>query len=393
MKILLIHNFYRSGNPGGEDNVVRQERALLERAGHEVVLYDRCNDEVDERDAVAAARTALRMGWSHRSHREVTALIRRERPDVAHVHNTFPLVTPSVYAAAREAGVPVVQTLHNYRWLCTAATFYRNDAVCEQCGPTRIGPALRHRCYRGSLIGSAAVAFAQRRAWRDGSYAHAIDAYITLSRFAAARFVAAGLDPARVHVKPNFVDDSDPPGTGDGGYVVYAGRLSTEKGLLTLLDAWRGLRDVPLRIVGDGPLLAELRARAAREGLPVEFLGLRPREEVRAVIGGAARLVLPSQWFEGLPLVLVESYARGTPVVAARIGSLAELVVPDRTGLQFRAGDASELAARVRELWADELRRGRLRRGARARFDEEYTAPRNLGLLLDVYTAAGAARK
>lgn len=390
MKILLIHNFYRSGNPGGEDNVVRQERALLERHGHEVVLYERSNDEVDEHDAIAAARTALRMGWSRRSHREVAALIRRGRPDVAHVHNTFPLVTPSVYAACREAGIPVVQTLHNYRWLCTAATFYRQDAVCELCGPARVGPAVQHRCYRGSLIGSAAVALAQRRAWRDGSYAQAIDAYITLSRFAAARFVAAGLDAARVHVKPNFVDDGDPPGAGDGGYVVYAGRLSTEKGLETLLDAWRGLRDIPLRVVGDGPLLAGLRERAAREGLPVEFLGLRPRDEVRAIIGGAALLVLPSQWFEGFPLVLVEAYARGTPVVAARIGSLAELVVPDQTGLHFAAGDATRLAARVRELWADDARRQRLRRGARARFDAEYTAPRNLGLLLDIYRAAGA---
>jgi len=393
MKILLIHNFYRSGNPGGEDNVVRQERVLLEHAGHEVVPYERSNDEVDEHDAIAAARTALRMGWSRRSHREVAALVRRERPDVAHVHNTFPLVTSSVYAACREAGVPVVQTLHNYRWLCAAATFYRQDAVCELCGPARIAPALRHRCYRGSLIGSAAVALAQRRAWRNGSYAQSIDAYITLSRFAAARFVAAGLDPARVHVKPNFVDDVDPPGAGDGGYAVYAGRLSTDKGLETLLDAWRGLRDVPLRVVGDGPILAGLRARAAREGLPAQFLGLRPRDEVRAIIGGAAMLVLPSQWFEGFPLVLVEAYARGTPVVAARIGSLAELVVPGETGLHFSAGDAAGLAAQVRELWADDARRQRLRHGARARFDAEYTAPRNLELLLDIYRAAGAVAR
>lgn len=393
MKVLLIHNFYRSGNPGGEDNVVRQERALLESAGHEVVLYQRSNDEVDERDTVAAARTALQMGWSRRSHREVAELISRERPAVAHVHNTFPLVTPSVYQACRDAGVPIVQTLHNYRWLCTAATFYRAGAICERCGPTRVGPAVRHRCYRGSLVGSAAVALTQLRGWRGGTYARAIDAYITLSRFAAARFAAAGLDAARVHVKPNFVDDADPPGAGDGGYVVYAGRLSTEKGLETLLDAWRGLRDIPLRIVGDGPLHTALRERAAREGLPVQFVGLRPRDEVRAIIGGAALLVLPSQWFEGFPLVLVESYARGTPVVAARIGSLAELVVPDGTGLHFAAGHATGLAAQVRALWADDARRERLRRGARAHFEAEYSAPRNLRLLLDIYAAARAVSR
>jgi glycosyltransferase involved in cell wall biosynthesis len=309
------------------------------------------------------------------------------------VHNTFPLVSPSVYAACRDAGVPVVQTLHNYRWLCTAATFYRDDAVCELCGPTRIGAAIRHRCYRNSLVGSAAVALTQRRGWRQGTYARSIDACITLSRFAAARFIAAGLDAGRVHVKPNFVADAEPPGAGDGGYAVYAGRLSTEKGLATLLDAWRGLRDVPLRIVGDGPLLPELRARAEREQLPVQFLGLRPRDEVRGIIGGAALLVLPSQWFEGFPLVLVEAYARGTPVVAACIGSLAELVVPDETGLHFRPGDPAGLAAQVRALWADDARRLRLRHGARARYEAEYTAPRNLQLLLDIYAAAGAATR
>ena len=165
MKVLLLHNFYRSGNPGGEDNVVRQEQALLESAGHAVVRYERSNDEVDQHDPLQAARTALHMGWSRRSYREVTALIARQRPDVAHVHNTFPLLTASVYAACRDAGVPVVQTLHNYRWLCSAATFYREETVCEQCGPMRIAPAIRHRCYRGSRVASAAVALAQWRAW------------------------------------------------------------------------------------------------------------------------------------------------------------------------------------------------------------------------------------
>ena len=194
----MIHNFYRSAAIGGEDNVFRQERELLERAGIEVVTYTRSNDDVDENDQVEVLRTAASMSWSGRSHREVAALIRRERPQLAHFHNTFPLITPSAYAACRENGVPVVQTLHNYRIVCSSATFFRDGHVCETCTAGSPWAGVRHRCYRQTTAGSAAVAWMLWNSWRRGTYTDLIDQYVTLTRFAAEQVrgarAAAGPD-------------------------------------------------------------------------------------------------------------------------------------------------------------------------------------------------------
>lgn len=385
MKILLVHNFYRSGTPGGEDAVFRQERALLDRAGAEVVTYERSNDEVDESDVTQVAVTAARMAWSRPVHAELASLLRRERPHIAHFHNTFPLISTSAFAACREAGVPVVQTLHNYRLVCSAGTFYRDGRVCEICTSRSPWAAVRHRCYRDSMPGSLAVAWMLHRNWRSGAFTNLVDRYIALSQFAATRFAAEGLPRERIVIKPNFVDSPDPPSPGGGGYAVFAARLSEEKGVRTLLQAWRALRDVPLKIVGDGPMMAEMRAIAAAENLPVQFLGMRPRSEVLEIIGRADLQVVCSEWFEGFPLVIVEAYARGTPVIASRIGSLEEIVEDGETGFHFPPGDQAALVDRVRRLWDSPTLRQRLRAGARARFEASYTPEANLQSLLAVY--------
>lgn len=392
MKVLLVHNFYRSGTPGGEDNAFRQERDLLQRAGVQVVEFTRSNDDVDERDRIAVARTALGVRGSAEVHRQLAAVLAREQPDVAHVHNTFPLITASAYRAIREAGVPIVQTLHNYRFVCGAGTFFRNGAVCERCTAERTWPGVLHRCYRNSVAASAAVAGMIRSNWDDGVYQRDIDAFIVLSEFAARRFAALGLPSDRLHIKPNFVDALDPPSDGRGGYVVFAGRLSEEKGVRTLVRAWRNLRHIPLKILGDGPLLGELRARVAADRLPIEFPGMMPRDEVLKVIGGAEFQVIASECFEGFPLVLVESYSRGTPVLASRTGSLEELVQPGVTGAHFIPGEAASLAAEARRLWADPELLRRLRDGARARFLERYTPASNLDTLLGIYARVARQR-
>jgi len=388
MKVLLVHNFYRSVTPGGEDNVFRQEREMLKAAGIDVVCYTKSNDDVDEHDRLQVLRTAAAMSWSQSTYEELGEIVRRERPTLAHFHNTFPLITPSAYAACKDHGVPVVQTLHNYRMICCAGTFFREGKVCEICTAGSPWAGVRYRCYRGSLAGSVAVAWMLRRNWERGTFQQLVDVYIALSRFAADRFASEGLERARIEIKPNFVDSVGPASAGGGGYAVFAARLSEEKGVWTLLEAWRGLRDVPLKVVGDGPLLAGMVEKAQAEGLPVEFLGLRRREEVLDIIGGAELQVIASECFEGFPLVLVESYARGTPVIAANIGSLGELVVPGETGLHFEAGSAVSLAAQVRSLWNDPPTRQRLRLGARRRFESEYTPARNLARLLEIYHKA-----
>jgi glycosyltransferase involved in cell wall biosynthesis len=215
-----------------------------------------------------------------------------------------------------------------------------------------------------------------------------VDVYVALSSFAADRFAAEGLPRARILINPNFVDSTGPASPGGGGYAVFAARLSEEKGVRTLLKAWRQLRDVPLKVVGDGPLLGEMREEAERNGLPVEFVGMQPRNEVLDLIGRAELQIIASECFEGFPLVLVESYARGTPVVASRIGGLAELVIPGQTGLHFEPSNPDSLAAEVRRLWQDPVQRTLLRAGARKRFESEYMPERNLERLLEIYAVA-----
>jgi len=385
-KVLMIHNFYRSAAIGGEDNVFRQERDLLERAGIEVVTYTRSNDDVDENDQVEVLRTAASMSWSGRSHREVAELIRRERPQLAHFHNTFPLITPSAYAACRENGVPVVQTLHNYRIVCSSATFFRDGHVCETCTAGSPWAGIRHRCYRQTTAGSAAVAWMLWNSWRRGTYTDLIDQYVTLTQFAADKFAALGLPRDRIRVKPNFVADAGGVGEGGGGYAVFAGRLSEEKGVTTMLQAWTRLRDVPLLVVGDGPLRAEAEAMARQLELPARFLGVRPRPEVLDIIGRADVQVVPSECYEGFPLVIVEGFARGTPMAVSRIGGLIELVRSGQTGLHFEPADPASMADAVRRLWSDASLRAQFRLAGRREYEQRYTPARNLEELLGIYS-------
>lgn len=389
MKVLLVHNFYRSGTPGGEDVAVIQEQALLERNGVEVVVYRKSNDDVQ--GLARKIEVGIQARWSRRVYEEVSDLLRRERPQVAHFHNTFPLITASAYAACRDLGIPTVQTLHNYRLLCLGATFYRNGAVCEQCRPGRPGKGIIHGCFGDSMASSAAVGWMLWRNWRDQVYTELVDVYVALTEFAAAKFAQAGIAREQIVIKPNFVDLESERlvrRKEAGQYAVFAGRLSREKGVHTLLKAWRQLRDVPLWIIGDGPALGELRSTSERESLPVEFLGMRPRSEVLQVIANAAMQVVPSEWYEGFPLVIVEAYACGTPVVAADIGSLTELVHPMHTGSLFPAGDSQALANCVRELWENPELRRKLGRGARDRFASDYTAQHSMSKLKEIYQLA-----
>jgi glycosyltransferase involved in cell wall biosynthesis len=394
MKVLLVHNQYRSGAPGGEDVAFAQERALLESAGVEVVAYTRSNDEVDERNPLEAALTAWNLRWSARTHREIGALLERERPAVAHFHNTFPLVSASGYAACRERGVPVVQTLHNYRTVCAAATFYRDGRVCELCRPGAPWPAVRHRCYRGSAPGSLAVAWMLWRHWRDGVFTELVDRFIVLTPFAARRLEAAGIPRERILVKPNAVAPPPPPPAGPPGgrYALYAGRLSEEKGIGTLLDAWREVPDLPLKIAGDGPLMAALAARVRAESLPVELLGMVPREEVLRLMAGALVQVVPSRCYEGaLPLVAIEAWASGVPMAASRIGSLAEMIEDGRTGLLSEPGDAAGLASGLRRLADDPSLRVRLAAAGREAYRALFTPEHSRAALLGLYRELAAA--
>jgi glycosyltransferase involved in cell wall biosynthesis len=383
MRILLVHNFYQ--HSGGEDAVYATEGELLEARGHSVIRYSIDNRRIDRMGPTRLAAATL---WNRDSARELERLVESEKPDIAHFHNTFPLVSPAGYHAVRGARIPVVQTLHNYRLLCANALLFRSGRTCLDCVGKRIGwPGVLHACYRDSRIASAGVVTMQTLHRAIGTWSRKVDAYIALTRFARDQFAGGGLPAEKIHIKPNFLPDPG-PGDGGGGYALFVGRLSKEKGLRTLIDAWATLpAEWPLRVIGDGPM--EDLAREAQAAIPgFEWLGRLSAGEVLKAVGGAAFVVMPSECFEGLPRVVIESFAKGTPVVASDIGSLAELVEPGCNGLLFPSGDARSLAARARELFEDPESLARMRRSARAEYEARYTADANHSILMHIYEQA-----
>ncbi len=315
MKILLVHNFYQQ--PGGEDVVFAQERQLLERKGHQVITYTRDNDEANPSSAFDRLRLIRRIISAPDSRRDIAAILRTEKPDVAHIHNTFMMISPSIYEACNEACVPIVQTLHNFRLFCPASTFCRNGRVCEDCSQVGLASSVRHACYRSSRASTAAVALMLQVHRVQGTWNRRVNAFIALTEFAKRKFVDNGLLPQRIHVKPNFVDPDPGEREVPGDYALFVGRLSPEKGVSTLLKAWGLVRaSIPLKIAGDGPLRSELEAQSRELGRrPIEFLGRVSGTEARSLIKNARFVVIPSVWYEGFPMMNAESFACGVPVL------------------------------------------------------------------------------
>jgi glycosyltransferase involved in cell wall biosynthesis len=389
MKILAVHNRYQ--RPGGEDQVFVDETALLETRNHRVLRYEVHNDQVKQVNRLTLAKDTV---WNTSSYRELSALIRRERPDVVHFHNTLPLVSPASYYAAKAEGVPVIQTLHNYRLLCPVALFFRDGRVCEDCmGKAVPWPGVVHRCYRGSRAASGVIAtmLTVHRALR--TWTKMVDVYVALTEFARSKFIEGGLPAGKIVVKPNFVAPDPGRGQGGGGYALFVGRLAPEKGTETMLAAWDRLAtSIPLKIVGDGPLRDRVVEAAARQS-NVEWLGHRPVEDVHALMGKADMLVFPSQWYETFGRVAAEAFATGTPVIAANIGAVAELVEHGRTGLKFRPGDPEDLVTQVEWALSHPAQLRRMREEVRAEFEAKYTAERNYQALMRIYEAALERKK
>jgi glycosyltransferase involved in cell wall biosynthesis len=380
LRIVIAHNFYQQA--GGEDQVFADETALLESRGHTVTRHTVHNDEVNNLGRITLAGRTI---WNRQSHRELADLVRRERAEVVHFHNTFPLLSPSVYSAARSAGAAVVQTLHNYRLICPTAICYRDGHVCEDCVTRTIPwPAIVHRCYRSdrsaSVVTSAMLAVHHMR----GTYAKDVDAYIALTEFAKSKFVQAGLPEQKFIVKPNFVSPDPGIGDGSGGFCAFVGRLTESKGISVLLKAWKQLRgDIHLKIAGDGEMASTVRDAAATDSR-IHFVGRLPSDQIYALLGQAAALVFPSVWYEGLPKTILESYAKGTPVIASNLGSMSDLISDGRTGARFTPGNPADLARTITRLFAgNEL--ATMRKSVREEFDAFYTGDANYRMLMDVY--------
>jgi glycosyltransferase involved in cell wall biosynthesis len=365
VRIAIFHNRYR--DRGGEDIAVDGEAELLEKGGHAVV---RCI--VDNRDELATAfgriRTALRARRNPESARRVARLAAERPIDVAHVHNFFPVLSPSLHEALAAHGVPVVQTLHNYRLLCANGLFLREGRACEECVARGPWHAVRYGCYRGSRLQTAVWSDLVSHHRARGTWLRCVDRFATLSEFARRKFIASGLPAERIEVLDHpLADPGEPAPPGEGA--IFVGRLAAEKGVDLLIDAWRERIGVPLSIVGSGPPDGPLRERA--RGVPgVRFLGALPHESVLRELRAAAFAVVPSRCYENAPLAAVEALACGRPVVAWRGGSLADGVEQGRSGLLFDALDPPSIAAECRRLASDPELVRRLGAGARERYLE-----------------------
>lgn len=386
MRLLLCHNFYQQS--GGEDACFADEGLLLEKHGHTVTRYEQNNDHVSGIRVIATAAQAI---WNQRTYREIRRLIREHEIDLVHCTNTFPIISPSIYYACNHEGVPVVQSLHNYRLACANSYLLRDSQVCEKCVGKKFAiSAVRHACYRGGHWASLAVATMQATHGLAGSWRKRVDQFIALTDFGRDLFIRHGLPGDRIFVKPNFVDPIPEAGAGSGDYALFVGRLSPEKGLDVLLRAWRNESiTVPLRIIGGGPLVDQVKAEAVTNPL-IHIMGHLSKSDVLAQMQEAKFLVLPSLWYEGLPRTLVECFAVGTPIVASAVGPLKTLVRPDGGGKTFELGSTDALVAAVTEMTTSPDVAAALRPLARAEFEARYTADENYNLLMAAYSKAKA---
>ncbi|TCP06338.1 glycosyltransferase [Caldimonas thermodepolymerans] len=377
-RVLMVHNAYQQR--GGEDAVCEAEFALLAQRGHAVRLYARHNDEIAARSRVKLAAQTV---WSRRTTEELARVIEAFRPDVIHAHNTFPLVSPSLYWAADRAGVPVVQTLHNFRLMCPQAMLLREGRVCEDCVGRLPWRGVVRACYRGSIAQSGVLAGTVVLHRAFGTYRHKVTRYVALNRFCRDKFVQAGLPAERIRIKPNFIDSPERPAWTQREGGLFVGRLSPEKGLDVLAAAVRQLPHPRVSVVGDGEL-----APLARQTFGGGYLGFRPVDEILALMRRALYLVVPSLWYENFPRTIAEAYACGLPVIASRIGALAEIVEDGVTGLLFEPGDAQDLARRLQWAEAHPEAMREMGQAARAAYEAHYTPERNYQQLMEIYADA-----
>ncbi|HLF18595.1 MAG TPA: glycosyltransferase family 4 protein [Candidatus Omnitrophota bacterium] len=383
MKILIGHNRYQF--EGGEDAVVASEQRLLGQHGQEVVSYRRDNRELSSLSPLRRLFTYLNIGWSRVTYREVRSILKRERPDIAHFHNVHFMMTPSVYYACQEEGVPVVQSLHNFRMFCANALFFRDNMVCEDCLKIGVGEGIRHKCYKNSRLATTLVTRMMQRHHKQKTWLNQINAYICASEFTKRKYIEGGIPGERIFVKPNFAESYSYKLKEHKDYALYMGRLSQEKGLDVLLEAYRLLAPLPLKIAGEGPMREQINRFIEEHHLKnIEILGFTSHEAWEDLMSQAKFAVVPSRCYENFPRIVSESFSFGLPVVASRLGSLRELVKDKENGVFFTSGDSQDLAQKIKWMY-EEADLKSLRQNARRTFEEKYAPEKNYQELISIY--------
>lgn len=382
MKILLAHNQYQLH--GGEYRVFRSEKELLETS-HTVMPYEVSNQAVV---GMAKPEAFLRSVYSRQTIRDVNNICRQNLPDIAHIHNFFFMISPSFYYACHRNGIPVVQTLHNYRLLCPNALFFRDQHPCEDCKTRWFAwPGVVHRCYRASAAATFSVAMMQTIHRMMRTWQNQIDLYIALTPFAKLKFIEGGLPAEKIVVKPNFLPADPGERTGEGDYVLFVGRLSAEKGIHTLIKAWNSVPNPPLKIVGSGLLENEVK-HFAEQAANVHFVGALPHAEVFMMMKNARIIVFPSECYETFGNSMLEAFACGVPVIGSRLGAMQSLIHHGENGFLFEPGNEKDLVEKVQTLWGDRTLSKQMGKNAREEYRQKYTAAVNFNQLMEIYHQA-----
>lgn len=380
MRILVGHNYYQRS--GGEDAVFRSETRMLSGFGHSVEIYERTNDEI-ARSVLSRGAFIFSSYWSRRSYRDIRALIRHFRPEIAHFHNIFYRMTPSVYNACRDEGVPIVQSLHNYRIFCLNGLLFRDGHPCEDCLRSSPYKGVKHRCFRGSRVASFFFSLLLAQYRLQEVWTRNIDRFIVATEFTRRKYVEAGIPSSMISVKPHFVEDPGMQGDVDGRtHALFIGRLSQEKGIKVLLEAWKEIKDLPLYIFGQGPMECEIREYIHTHKLGnVILLSFSDPLTYQDIMRKAKFIVVPSLCYENFPRVVVEAFSYGTAVLASRRGSLTEIIREGRTGVCFEPGDSKDLAAKARFLEGHP----EFGRNAREEYERNYSPEMNNEVLVRIY--------
>lgn len=379
MNILIVHNYYQI--PGGEDTVVANEKKMLEANGHKVILYSRNNKELKEMSKIKKIFLPLITIFNPRTYIEIRKLIKKENIEIVHVHNTLNLISPSVYYAALSCKVPVVQTVHNFRLLCPGATFYRDGHICEECVQHGLKCAVRYNCYRGSKIQTIACVVNTQIHRMMKIYGKIY--YICLTEFNKNKLLELEqIKEKHVYIKPNFVNDQIEfiPESRRDNFYIFAGRIDELKGIRMLLKAWEKMDKNAFKLIicGNGPLKKEGEKITREKNLNVVWKGFLSNKEICSLLSKSKALILPTQWYEGFPMSIVEAYSVGTPVICSDIGNAGSIVEEGITGCKFNAKSETELIAAIK-------RSSGLCESTYDIYKKKYTEEINYNLLIEIY--------
>ena len=384
MNILLAHNFYKYF--GGEDSIALREKGLLEENKEQVYFYTKDNKETDSYNLNKKINFFVQTIFSSSTKKELKTIIKDFKPDIAYTHNIFPLISPSIFHTLHAESIPCVQNVQDYRWLCPNGVFYINDSICEKCKNGAFWNAIRYKCFRDSFLLSGLYATTIGTNRLSGVFKK-IDAFVCTTEFNKQKLMEAGIEEKRLFIKPNYLDITNiEPSVGTGNHIIFLGRLSQEKGLWTLIKAFEKIKDLQLKIVGTGPLEHPLRKYIKENSINnISIEGFKEGDEKNNLIKNALFMVFPSEWYEHFPIVLLEAFAFGKPVIASDIGNMPLIVENEKSGLHFKAGDIDDLIEKIRILSQNNSEITRMGEFARKKIETYYTPEINYKILKSIF--------